>query len=44
MGHRAGDDKMAAMIDRIVHHGHLVEFTGASHRMEASLMLGKAVE
>ena len=30
-----GDDKMAAaMIDRIVHHGRLVEFTGASHRME----------
>lgn len=39
-----GDDKMAAaMIDRIVHHGRLVEFTGASHRMEATLMLGKAV-
>ena len=38
------DDKMAAaMIDRIVHHGRLVEFTGASHRMEATLMLGKAV-
>ena len=33
----------AAMIDRIVHHGRLVEFTGASHRMEATLMLGKAV-
>lgn len=34
-----GDDKMAAaMIDRIVHHGRLVEFTGASHRMEATLM------
>ena len=40
-----GDDKMAAaMIDRIVHHGRLVEFAGASRRMEASLMLGKAVE
>lgn len=39
-----GDDKMAAaMIDRIVHHGRLVEFTGASHRMEATLMLGKAL-
>lgn len=39
-----GDDKMAAaMIDRIVHHGRLVEFTGTSHRMEATLMLGKAV-
>lgn len=38
-----GDDKMAgALIDRIVHHGRLIEFTGASRRMEASLMLGKA--
>lgn len=38
-----GDDKLAAaMIDRIVHHGRLVEFNGASHRMDASLMLGKA--
>lgn len=38
-----GDNKMAgALIDRIVHHGRLVEFTGASRRMEASLMLGKA--
>ena len=37
------DDKMAgALIDRIVHHGRLIEFTGASRRMEASLMLGKA--
>lgn len=37
-----GDDKMAAaMIDRIVHHGRLVEFTGASHRMEATLMLAR---
>ena len=31
-----GDDKLAsAMIDRIVHHGRLVEFNGASHRMDA---------
>ena len=38
-----GDDKMAgALIDRIVHHGRLIEFTGASRRMETSLMLGKA--
>lgn len=37
-----GDDKMAsAIIDRIVHHGRLVEFNGSSHRMEAALMLGK---
>ena len=30
------------MIDRIVHHGRLVEFNGASHRMDAALMLGRA--
>lgn len=37
-----GDDKMAsAIIDRIVHHGRLVEFNGPSHRMDAALMLGK---
>jgi DNA replication protein DnaC len=37
-----GDDKLAAaVIDRIVHHGRLIEFNGASHRMNASLMLGK---
>ena len=37
-----GDDKLAsALIDRIVHHGRLVEFGGASHRMERALMLGK---
>lgn len=37
-----GDDKLAAaMIDRVVHHGRLVEFGGASRRMEDSLMLGK---
>lgn len=38
-----GDDKpAAAMIDRIVHHGRLIEFGGPSHRMDAALMLGKA--
>ena len=38
-----GDDKMAsALIDRIMHHGRLVEFGGASKRMEHALMLGKA--
>ena len=38
-----GDDKLAsAMIDRIVHHGRLVEFGGPSRRMGAALMLGKA--
>ena len=38
-----GDDKLAAaMIDRIVHHGRLIEFGGSSRRMDAALMLGKA--
>lgn len=38
-----GDDKLAAaMIDRIVHHGRLLEFNGTSHRMDAALMLGRA--
>lgn len=37
-----GDEKMAAaMIDRIIHHGRLVEFSGPSKRMDGSLMLGK---
>ena len=37
-----GDEKLAsAAIDRIVHHGRLVEFGGASRRMEKALMLGK---
>lgn len=37
-----GDDKLAsAAIDRIVHHGRLVEFEGESKRMGASLMLGR---
>ena len=38
-----GDDKLAAAtIDRLVHHGRLVEFNGASRRMDAALMLGKS--
>ena len=38
-----GDDKLAAaLIDRIVHHGRLVEFNGTSHRMDTALMLGKS--
>jgi len=33
------DDQMAAaMIDRIAHHGHLINFTGASYRMRHALM------
>lgn len=37
-----GDDRLAAaLIDRVVHHGRLVGFGGASRRMEGALMLGK---
>ena len=37
------DDKLAAaIVDRVVHHGRLVEFGGPSHGLEESLMLGKA--
>ena len=37
------DDKLAAaIVDRVVHHGRLVEFGGPSHRLEVSLMLGKS--
>lgn len=36
------DDRLAqAIVDRVVHHGRLVEFAGPSHRLESSLMLGK---
>ena len=37
------DDKLAAaIVDRVVHHGRLVEFGRPSHRLEESLMLGKS--
>lgn len=37
-----GDDKMAAaVVDRLVYTGRLVEFNGASYRMENALMLGR---
>nr|WP_259298303.1 ATP-binding protein [Collinsella tanakaei] len=37
------DDKLAtAIVDRVVHHGGLVEFGGPSHRLEESLMLRKS--
>lgn len=40
-----GDDKMAsAVVDRLVYTGRLVEFNGASYRMENALMLGKGKE
>ncbi|WP_274518377.1 hypothetical protein [Bifidobacterium cuniculi] len=29
------------MVDRIVHHGRLVEFQGPSRRMDQALMFGK---
>lgn len=37
-----GDDKLAsAIIDRVMHHGRLIEFNGTSKRMDHALMLGK---
>ncbi len=37
------DDKLAAaIVDRVVHHGRLVEFGGPSHRLEESLWLGQS--
>lgn len=33
-----GDDQMAAVIDRIVHHGRLVQFRGESYRVRHALM------
>ena len=36
------DDKLAAaIIDRIVHHGRLIEFTGPSRRVSQAIMFGK---
>lgn len=41
VGHCLRRDKLAAaIVDRVVHHGGLVEFGGPSHRLEESLMLG----
>ena len=38
-----GDDKLAsALIDRIMHHGRLVEFGGQSRRFEEALMMGRS--
>lgn len=37
-----GDDKLAAAaVDRIMHHGRLVEFNGGSRRMDEALMLAR---
>lgn len=39
------DEKLAAAaVDRIIHHGRLVEFGGKSRRVQGSLMLGNAEE
>ncbi len=36
------DDRLAqAIVDRVVHHGRLVELAGPGHRLESSLTLGK---
>ena len=36
------DDRLAqAIVDRVVHHGRLVELAGPGHRLESSLMLGE---
>ena len=34
-------ERAAAIIDRIVHHGRLIEFTGPSRRVSQALMFGK---
>ena len=37
------DDRLAvAIVDRVVHHGRLVEFGGPGHRLEESLMPGRS--
>lgn len=38
----AGDKLATPIIDRIVHHERLVEFTGTSRRTDAALMLAGA--
>ncbi|MBM6989339.1 MAG: ATP-binding protein, partial [Olsenella umbonata] len=38
----AEDKLAAAIVDRVVQHGRLVEFGGPSHRREESLRLGKS--
>ena len=37
-GYFTDDQMAAAMIDRLVHHGHLLIFEGRSYRMEHALM------
>ena len=33
-----GDENMAAVIDRLVHHGRLLQFRGQSYRVKNALM------
>ena len=35
-----GDDQMAAAVDRICHHGRLLQFRGESYRVRHALMRG----
>lgn len=42
VGQQLGIGDAAEFVDRVVHHGRLVEFGGPSHRLEESLMLGKS--
>ena len=41
-GTLADDNIAAAIVDRVVHHGRLVELSGPSHRPEEPLMLRKS--
>ena len=43
-GQTFGDEQMAAaVIDRVVHHGRLVQFRGKSYRVRHALMRGEGV-
>ena len=45
MGRIFTDEQMAAaMIDRLVHHGHLLIFEGTSYRMQHALMRQTAAQ
>ena len=38
LGRKTDEQMTAAMVDRLVHHGHLLIFSGRSYRMEHALM------
>lgn len=40
----ASDGKLAAAIDRLIHHRRLVEFNGTSRRMDKGLTLGETLK